>query len=343
MKKFLATMMVLSLAMGTLAGCSSSASTETAAPAESAPAATEEAAAPAATGNEKLVVGFAQLGQESGWRAAETESILFYAGQNLETIELQFSDAQQKQENQIKNIRTYIQMGVDVIAFPPVVTTGWETVLQECKDAGIPVILVDRTAEVSDDLYATVISSDFVYEGQLAAQAAVELLGEEGGNIVILEGTVGASAAIERQQGFNEVLAQYDNITVLDSQSGDFTKAGGKTVMESFLKSYSDIDLVYGDNDDMVHGAIEAIKEAGLNPGSDIMTVSVDGNSPMFQAILDGEANAVVECNPLLGPSIFETAQKLKDGEAVDKWIVTDDAVYINEEVTAEVVAGRMY
>ena len=320
MKKIIAIVLVLVLALGSFAGC----------------------AGPADEGNEKLVVGFAQLGQESGWRAAETESILFHAGQNIDTVELQFSDAQQKQENQIKNIRTYIQMGVDVIAFPPVVSTGWETVLQECKDADIPVMLVDRSADVSEDLYATVLSSDFIYEGKLAAEAVKKLL-PEGGNIVILEGTVGASAAVERQEGLKAGL-EGSNITILDSQTGDFTKAGGKSVMESFLKTYEGkIDLVYGDNDDMVHGAIEAIKEAGMDPGDDIKTVSVDGNKPMFQAILDGDANAVIECNPLLGPSIFEVAQKLKNGETVEKWIKTDDLLFIDDDVTAEIVAGRKW
>lgn len=284
-------------------------------------------------GNEKLIVGFAQIGQESGWRGAETNSIMFYAGQNLDTIQLHFADAQQKQENQIKAVRSFIQMGVDVIGLAPVVETGWETVLKEAKDAEIPVIFIDRMAKVSDDLYATFIGSDFVDEGMKAAKEMARLLSDRG-NVVMLEGTVGASAAIDRQKGFLDEMKNHPNITVIARQSGDFTRSKGKEVMESFLKSYPNIDGVYADNDDMVLGAIEAIKEAGKKPGKEVKTVSIDGVKGIFEAMVSGEANVTVECNPLLGPQFFDAAQRLKDGETLPKWIKSSESVYRQE--TAE-------
>ncbi len=291
--------------------------------------------------NEKLVVGFAQIGQESGWRGAETNSINFYAGQHIDEITLHFADAQQKQENQIKAIRSFIQMGVDVIGLAPVVETGWETVLQEAKDAEIPVIFVDRMAAVSDDLYATFIGSDFVIEGKNAAIEMNRLLNGKG-KIVMLEGTVGASAATDRQKGFLDQLANYPGIEVIARQSGDFTRSKGKEVMESFLKSHPEINGAYADNDDMMLGAIEAIKEAGKKPGSEIVTVSVDGVKGIFEAMAMGEANVTVECNPLLGPQLFEAAAKLKAGESVSKWIKSNEGVY-RAETAAQDLPTRQY
>lgn len=358
MKKVVALLTGLTMAMG-LVACGNT-STQTAAPAaEEAPAAEpapaeeeteapeEQAEAPAAEskGNEKLVVGFAQIGQESGWRDAETNDVQWYAARNTDTIELAFADAQQKQENQIKAIRNFIEMGVDVIAFPPVVETGWEAVLTECQEAGIPVILVDRGIDASagEDLYTTMIASDHVWAGEQAAIVMNDLLGGTG-KVVELEGTVGASAAVQRKQGFDDYIANNcPDIEILDSQTGDFTRAMGKEVMESFLKSYSDIDAVFCHNDDMALGAIEAIKEAGLKPGEDIKVVGVDGVKGAFESMLAGEMNCTVECTPILAQQIFDTAAKLKNGETVDKWIMSADGVYTADQVTQEVVDGRQY
>lgn len=344
MKKLIAMLLALVLVLG-LAACGSSAGTgeTTTAGAAPAPAETEAAAAPAE--NEKLVVGFAQIGQESGWRDAETNDIQWYAARNTDTIELHFADAQQKQENQIKAIRNFIEMGVDVIALPPVVETGWEAVLTECQEAGIPVILVDRGIDpnIDENLYTTMIASDHVWAGEQAAIAMNDLLGGEG-KVVELEGTVGASAATQRKQGFDEyIAANCPDIEIIASQTGDFTRAMGKEVMESFLKTYDDIDAVFCHNDDMALGAIEAIKEAGLKPGEDIKVVGVDGVKGAFEAILAGEMNCTVECTPILAGQIFETAAKLKAGESVDKWIKSADGVYTADKVTQEVVDGRAY
>mgnify|MGYP001014797120 FL=1 len=297
-------------------------------------------AAPVAAAD-KIVVGFAQIGQESGWRDAETESIQSYAAEHKDTIDLKFSDGQQKQENQINAIKNFIDMGVDVIGVAPVVETGWEAVFTEAKEAGIPIILIDRMADVPEDLYATFIGSDFIEEGKNAAIEMARLLDGKG-KIVQLEGTVGASAANDRKTGFEEELKNYPDIEIVASQTGDFTRALGKQVMESFLKTYPDIVGVYGHNDDMVLGAIEAIKEAGLKPSVDIKTVSVDGVKGIFEAMAAGEANVTVECNPLLGPQFFETAFKLAAGEEVDKWIKSEEGIY-RQETAAEDLPNRKY
>ncbi len=357
-KSFLALTLAAVIGVGLLTGCGSDTpATETAPAAEEekdvdeAPQADEEEAGDAEETGEaekkdsgdKLVLGFAQIGQESGWRDGETNDVQWYAAQHTDTIDLVFADAQQKQENQIKAIRNFIDMGVDVIAFPPVVETGWEAVLTECQEAGIPVILVDRGVDEScADLYATQISSDFVWEGAQAADIVGDLLGGSG-KVVELEGTVGASAANERKEGFDKELADnYPDIEIVDSQTGDFTRALGKEVMESFLKSYDDIDAVFAHNDDMALGAIEAIKEAGKKPGEDIKIVGCDGVKGAFEAMVAGEMNGTVECNPCLAEQIFETAAKLKAGETVDKWIVSNDGVFRQEDAEAE-LPNRTY
>ena len=199
------------------------------------------------TQNSRLNVGFAQIGQESGWRDAETNDIQWYAARHTDAIELHFADAQAKQENQIKAIRDFIGMGVDVIAFPPVVETGWEEVLAECKDANIPVILVDRGIDASadDSLYTTMIASNHVWAGEQAAIVMEELLGGSG-VVVEVEGTVGASAAVQRKQGFDDYMAaNCSGVKIVASESGDFTRDMGKEVMQSFLETYDNINGVF--------------------------------------------------------------------------------------------------
>ena len=297
------------------------------------------------TKNEKLAVGFAQIGQESGWRDAETNDIQWYAARNTDTIDLHFADAQQKPENQIKAIRSFIDMGVDVIAFAPVIETGWEEVLTECKKAGIPVILVDRGIDNSIDsnLYTTMIASDHVWAGEQAAIVMNDLL-NGAGTVVELQGTIGASATIQREKGFDDYMAaNCPDIEIVDHQSGDFTRDQGREVMASMLKTYDHIDGVFAHNDDMALGAIEAIKEAGLKPGEDIRIISVDGVKGAFEAVLAGELNCTVECTPLLAHKIFETAAALKSGQTVDKHIVSDDDIYTADKVTQAIIDERTY
>jgi simple sugar transport system substrate-binding protein len=287
---------------------------------------------------ETLVVGYAQIGAESEWRTANTASIK-ETGEEL-GVELKFSDAQQKQENQIAAIRSYIAEGVDVIGFSPVVETGWETVLQEAKDAGIPVIMVDRRADVPRELYATYLGSDFVEEGRKAGNEMNTLL-PEGGKIVELVGTVGSAPANDRYSGFRETMA--DNIEIVDSQSGDFTRAQGKEVMEAFLKNYGDeIVGLYAHNDDMAIGAIQAIEEFGLQPGVDIKIVSIDAVRGAFEAMIAGKLNVTVECNPLLGPQFYELALRAVNGEELPEWVPSEESVYYPDNA-AELLPERQY
>ena len=296
-------------------------------------------AAPAA--EKKLVVGFSQIGAESAWRTAETESIRSEATKR--GIELKFSDAQQKQENQIKALRAFIAQKVDAIILAPVVETGWEPVLREVKRAKIPVVLVDRGVKVSDEsLYATLIASDFVLEGRFAAQwLAKKLKGK--GNIVELQGTPGAAPAIDRKKGFEEELAKRPGLKIIKSQSGDFTRAKGKEVMEAFLKAEGkNIQAVYAHNDDMALGAIQAIEEAGFKPGTNIVVVSIDGVKGAFEAMVAGKLNCSVECNPLLGPAAFDAVDAIRNGKELPKKTIVRDEIF-DQSNAKEVIAKRKY
>jgi len=287
-----------------------------------------------------LVVGYSQIGAESEWRTGNTASIK-QAAESL-GVELIFSDAQQKQENQIKAIRTFIAQQVDVIGVSPIVETGWESVFQETKEAGIPLILVDRRADVPEDMYATYIGSDFVEEGRKAARVMTDLLDGQG-NIVELVGTVDSAPANDRYVGFREILKDYPEMRIIASETGDFTRAKGKEVMESFLNRYGEqIDALYAHNDDMAIGAIKAIEEFGLKPGEDIIIVSIDAIRDAFQAMIDGKLNATIECNPLLGPTFFSTALKVINGEDVPKWIPSQESIYFPDDA-AEILPTRKY
>ena len=295
--------------------------------------------------NDKLVLGFSQIGQESGWRDAETNDVQWYAARHTDTVELHFADAQQDPANQIKAIRNFIDMGVDVIALCPVIETGWEEVLTECREAGIPVILVDRgiDASLDDSLYTTLIASDHVWAGEQSAIVMADLLGGSG-TVVELQGTLGASATLQREQGFDDYMAaNCPDIQIIDHQSGDFTRDRGRAVMADMLATHDHIDGVFCHNDDMALGAIEAIEEAGLVPGVDIKLVSVDGVKGAFEAVLAGKLNCTVECTPLLAQQIFDTATILKGGGNVNKWIVSNDDIYTADKVTQAIVDGRTY
>ncbi len=326
---------VLVVILVTLIGCAPAAPAPAAAP-TTAPAA---AAKPQKTYKD-LTVGYAQLGAESEWRNANTASIKEEA-QKL-GINLKFSDAQQKQENQIAAIRSFIQQKVDVIGIPPVVTTGWETVFKEAKDAGIPIVLVDRRADVPEDMYVTYIGSDFVEEGRNAGRTMAKIVNNKA-NIVELVGTVGSAPASDRAKGFREIIKDMPDMKILDSQSGDFTRDGGKKVMEAFLKKYGkEITAVYGHNDDMAIGAIQAIEEAGLKPGTDIKIVSVDAVRGAFEAMVAGKLNATIECNPLLGPQFYEVALKAVNGETLPKWIPSKEGIFL-PETAAQDLPNRKY
>lgn len=294
-------------------------------------------------GDKKITLGFSQVGAESGWRSANTKSVQESAAEA--GYDLKFSDAQQKQENQIKAIRSFIQQKVDVIGFSPVVESGWDTVLKEAKDAGIPVILTDRAVDSQDkSLYVTFIGSDFVEEGRKAGQWLVDQYKDtqETVNIVELQGTTGSAPANDRKAGFEELIKANPNLKVIASQTGDFTRAKGKEVMQAFLKAHKDIDVLYAHNDDMALGAIQAIEAAGLKPGVDIKIISVDAVKDGMQAASEGKINFIVECNPLLGPQLMEAVQNVIDGKEIPARIVTVESTFTSEQAK-EALPTRAY
>jgi len=297
-----------------------------------------------AAGEGAITVGFSQVGAESEWRTANTRSVKEALA--APEFNLKFSDAQQKQENQIKALRSFIAQGVDVIAFSPVVETGWDTVLREAKAAGIPVLLTDRAVNVADEsLYATLIGSDFVEEGRRAARWLVEdRAGKDGPvRIVELQGTVGSAPANDRMKGFKEVIDTDARFQIVRSQSGDFTRARGKEVMEAFLKAEGrNIDVLFAHNDDMAIGAIQAIEEAGLKPGTDIRIVSIDGVRGAFEAMKAGKLNATVECNPLLGEQLAQLIRDVHAGREVPRRVQVEEGVFTQDQAEAE-LPNRKY
>jgi len=290
----------------------------------------------------KITLGFSQVGSESGWRAANTKSIKDEAAKA--GVDLKFSDAQQKQENQIAAIRSYIQQKVDIIGFSPVVVTGWDAVLKEAQAAKIPVVLTDRAVDSDPSLYATFIGSDFVKEGEAVGNWTLEEFkdAKDTVNIVQLEGTVGSAPAIDRKKGFESVIASNPKLKVIASQSGDFTRAKGKEVMQALLQAHPDIDLLFAHNDDMGLGAIEAIKAAGKVPGKDIKITTIDAVKDGMTALSNGEINFIAECSPLLGAQLMDLAKKIKAGETVEKRILTKETTFTPEQAKA-VLAERQY
>lgn len=294
-------------------------------------------------GSDKITMGFAQVGAESGWRTANTKSVQESA--KKAGVDLKFSDAQQKQENQIKAIRSYIQQKVDVIAFSPVVESGWDTVLKEAKTAKIPVILTDRAVDSSDKtLYKTFLGSDFVEEGKKAGAWVVEdsKAASDTVNIVEIQGTTGSAPANDRKEGFEEAIKANPKLKIIASQSGDFTRSGGKQVMEAFLKNNPDIDVVFAHNDDEGLGAIEAIEAAGKVPGKDIKIVTIDAVKDGMTALSNGKINYIVECSPMLGDQLMDLAKKVIAGETVPERVVTEETTFTQEQAK-QVLASRPY
>jgi simple sugar transport system substrate-binding protein len=288
-----------------------------------------------------LKVGFAQTGAESAWRTANSESMKSEAAKR--GIDFKFSDGQGKQENQIRAVRSFITQGVDAIVIAPIVETGWDPVLREAKRAKIPVILTDRTIQTSDEsLFACFIGSDFYEEGKMAADWLAQHTGGKG-SIVELQGTPGSAPANERRKAFADGLARHPGLRIIDSQSGNFERSGGKQVMEAFLKKHGRaINIVYAHNDDMALGAAQAIEEAGLKPGKDIVMVSIDAIREAVAAVAAGRLNCTVECNPLFGPKVFDTIARLRAGEKVPKKMYNKDELFDSTNA-AKVLPTRQY
>ena len=317
------------------------------------------------------VVGFSQLGSESDWRTANTKSIQ-NALSEANGFSLIYSNGRQKQENQIKDIRSFIFQEVDYIVIAPSTETGWDTVLEEAKEAGIPVIIVDRMIDIKDEsLYIASVGTDKYAEGKKAGQwleqylekkrkenaskdaeaLAKGTMTEEGTkgdydtvNIVELDGTMNSTAQLGRSNGFDDIASKHKNWKILAHESGEFTKAKGKEEMVKILQKYQDIDVLISQNDDMTFGAIEAIQEAGLTCGvnGDITIISFDAVSEAFDRMEQGLINVDIECNPLQGPLIAEIIGRLERGEKVDKLSYVDGKVFEAENASTERV-GRSY
>ena len=323
-----------------LAGTSTPAANQVAAGAETAAGAAAPLKKPSGG---KVTVGFSQIGAESAWRTAETESIRSEAA--ARGVELKFSDAQGKQNNQITAVRSFITQRVDAIIMAPVVETGWDAILRDAKRANIPVILVDRGVSASPDLYTTLIASDFVAEGRMAGEWLAKATNGQC-NIAELQGTTGAAPANDRAKGFREAIAKHPGMKIIEGmqQSGDFTRAKGKDVMEAYLKSPrgGEIQAVYAHNDDMALGAIQAIEEAGRKPGQDIKVVSIDGVKGAFDAMIEGKLNCTVECNPLLGPAAFDAVEKALAGQQLPKKTIVKDQIF-EQAQAKDVIGSRKY
>jgi simple sugar transport system substrate-binding protein len=297
-----------------------------------------------ADGTDRIVLGISLTDTVPNWNAANTASIRTAASHA--GIELRLEDARRSQETQLASLRSFVRQRADVIAFSPVVETGWEIVLREIRAAGIPVILMDRAIEVSDDsLYVSLIGSDFIEQGRRAGRWLLEhtrdLPGEIG--IVELQGTVGSAPANDRKQGFAEVIAADPRYRIIRSQSGDFSRERGKLIMKSFLDAEgSRIRVLFAHNDPMALGAIEAIEAAGFKSGSDILVISIEGSRAAFEAMIAGKLNVTVESSPLLGPQLMATTRDVIAGRPVPRHIVTAEAVF-PRETAAEELPKRPY
>ena len=283
--------------------------------------------AAAADAKKPIVVGFAQTGAESAWRTANTESMKSEAAKR--GIELKFADGQSKQENQIRAIRSFVTQGVDAIVLAPIVVTGWDVVLREAKRAHIPVVIMDRKIVTTDEsLYTTFIGSDFYKEGAMVGDWLAKNAGGRT-KIVELQGEPGSAAANERRRAFADGMKNHPEFKLIDSQTGNFRRSDGKQVMEALIKKHGrEIEIIYAHNDEMALGAIQAIEEAGLKPGKDILIVTIDAIKEAIQAIVDGKINCTVECNPLFGPKIYDTIDKILKGEKVEKSSYNKDELF---------------
>lgn len=290
--------------------------------------------------DENIVIGFSQLGSESDWRLANTASI--EEASKEAGITLLLENAEQSQQSQFNAVRSFIDKQVDVIAIAPVVQTGWEDILQEIKEAGIPVVIIDRSVNVEDtSLYVTFIGSDFYEEGIKAGKYALDKMRNKPGKVQIaeLEGTVGSTPSIDRGRGFRDVIQERDDMEIVMSKPADFTVEGGKNVMKQFLQEAGDQppQLLFSHNDDMAIGAIQAIEDYGLIPGEDIIIISVDGTRQAFEMMLDGKINAVVECNPLQGSLLMQAAKEIMAGRTLPKRIIPPEDIFTQEYAQLEI------
>lgn len=306
-----------------------------------------------ATADELITIGFAQVGHESDWRAANTNDYQStFTAEN--GFELAFVDADNDHAAQLDAVRSFIQQDMDYIVICPVQEAGWETVLAEANDAGIPVIIADRGVSADPALYTAQVCTNMVLEGESAGKWLAEYLGGKDANVLVIEGSVGASATLGRTEGFNNIAGGYDNWKILDSQSGDFTQAGGQEVMESFIKTYNgQFNVVVCQNDNEAYGAMDAMDAAGITYGvdGDVILISYDATNAGLNYTLEGKINCNVECNPMQATTVKELIAKLQAGEAFDPITIVEDQAFcapgITSEfattLTAEIIASRPF
>lgn len=293
-------------------------------------------------------LGFAQVGSESSWRVANTESIKDAA--KYEGIDLVFKNVdnylsdKEKQKQQKENIRYFIKEMVDVIAFSPIIETGWDDVLNEAKEAGIFVILSDREVDSNSELWTCYMGSDFVEEGRRAARWLIRETADrtEKLNIIMLEGNIGAAPSIGRKQGFIDTITPHENLDIIASVVGNFEYDEGKVIMDKYLDSNTDVDVIFAHNDDMALGAIESIENHGLVAGKDIIVISVDATKEAFKAMTIGKLNCSVECSPLLGPQMMSVVKSLMEGKELPIKIITEESVFTTENANEE-MGSRKY
>ncbi|AUX42077.1 LacI family transcriptional regulator [Sorangium cellulosum] len=301
--------------------------------ADAKPAPATDTAARAPKKLSEIVVGFSQTGAESSWRVAHGKSIQEEAEKRH--IQLLFADGQNVHNNQVNAVNGFITKGVDILVIAPQESLGWKPTLKEAKRAGIPVVLTSRGVDAEEDLYTTVLVADFVWEGRQAGEWLAERT-KGNARIIELVGTPAADVATMRKAGFAEAIAKHPDMKIIASQSGDFTRTKGKAVMETLLSAHKgEINAVYAHNDDMALGAIQAIEAAGLKPGQDILVVSVDAVKPAFEAMTQGKLNATVECNPMHGPLLFDTIEKIVRGEKVPKQTIVPGKLFEREQAAA--------
>ena len=347
-KKVVSILMCAALGATMLAGCGSSdtgtsdASTSDASTSDASTSdtATDDGAGDTATSGDLIKIGFAQVGHESDWRTASTNSCqTVFSEEN--GYDLQFVDCDNDSAVQIEAVRGFIEQQVDYIIIDPIVSTGWDTVLTECEDAGIPVIVIDRTIDDSDK-YVSWVGSNFKTEGLAAGEwlkAYTEAKGISDVNVLVIEGSTGASAQIGRTEGFKEI-ADANGWNIIDSQSGDFTEAGGQEVMESYCKSYDgQFNVVVCQNDNEAFGAMTAMKNAGVSYGvdGDVILISFDACTAGLEKVLSGEINADFECNPLAAPFVEQVIQALQNGETPEKEIYMTEHWFVNEDILSSI------
>ena len=303
------------------------------------------------TGSTGIIVGFSQIGAESAWRKHNTLSV--HEAAREKGIRLLYENAEQKRENQIKAIRSFIAYRVDVIAFAPLVADGWDNVLREAKEAGIPVLAVDRKLETSDEsLYAGFIGTDSLEEGRNAARFIIKKFSSgapykryrtEPIKIVEIAGTAGSSPALGRAEGFREGLAGHDNFEIIYSEDGDFLRSRGYEIANRILDEFPVIDVIYSHNDSMTLGIIDSMKEKGIRPGKDIVIVTIDAEQAAIDALRNGEVNCVIECNPKLGPAIMDLAIQLAEGKEIPRLLHVEEQVFTEDDPDLDSIPPRGY